>query len=574
MIDLKLKKISFNHNKFRKLGDIELEIAPRITVIAGHNGIGKSTILGLIANGSQYTKDSIRSYFDKSFKADFSELFHIDLERELVEEKKDRPYIYLTYKVNLKEDIELITKVCSVSRQGEDRPRIIPRTDSIDVKEKGDFLKKAAIGDAAKMPIPTIYLGMSRMSPIGEYEPDHVVIKKVRESIHEEDQMYIAEKTKQIISTDLVEDPDIISHDFKFSKKSSKVPEYQHHSLSISLGQDSLSSIITALASFKKAKRELGDNYPGGILLIDELDAGFHPIAQTKLLALFKKEARALNLQIIITTHSLTILKNILSVPSNQKEVGKILDNVIYLMDTRLPKVMMDPTYTKIKNELFLNINRELEISPPIVKIYFEDDEALFVFKKIIDYLVTNKSVFEVFGVSFDYVSLNIGTDVLIKLFNKDKYFSNVLIVPDNDVLSKSSIRELVDNTQTLIPLPQSNKTPKNICPTLRTPEAILYLFIKDKLENISDNEDFWNSGESYTTDFVEERVLTLSDSELIEPKSREKKKKWFNDFYVQRFLVDRKIIELWAEENKDVIETFKKDLLLGIEFILGSDHS
>ncbi|EPG7693233.1 AAA family ATPase, partial [Acinetobacter baumannii] len=51
---MKLKRIVFDEQGFRSLKKIDLDIAPRITVIAGHNGIGKSTILGLIANCSEY----------------------------------------------------------------------------------------------------------------------------------------------------------------------------------------------------------------------------------------------------------------------------------------------------------------------------------------------------------------------------------------------------------------------------------------------------------------------------------------------------------------------------------------
>lgn len=51
---MKLKKVIFNDQGFRNLRNLTIDIAPRITVIAGHNGIGKSTILGLIANGTEY----------------------------------------------------------------------------------------------------------------------------------------------------------------------------------------------------------------------------------------------------------------------------------------------------------------------------------------------------------------------------------------------------------------------------------------------------------------------------------------------------------------------------------------
>ncbi|MEK5755542.1 AAA family ATPase [Acinetobacter variabilis] len=76
---MKLKRIVFDEQGFRSLKKIDLDIAPRITVIAGHNGIGKSTILGLIANCSEYNDN--KTLLNKSFRADFSELFFLDYYR-------------------------------------------------------------------------------------------------------------------------------------------------------------------------------------------------------------------------------------------------------------------------------------------------------------------------------------------------------------------------------------------------------------------------------------------------------------------------------------------------------------
>lgn len=50
-----LKSLAIERPAFRKLKDLTIAFAPRITLIAGHNGIGKSTILALVANGSGLT---------------------------------------------------------------------------------------------------------------------------------------------------------------------------------------------------------------------------------------------------------------------------------------------------------------------------------------------------------------------------------------------------------------------------------------------------------------------------------------------------------------------------------------
>lgn len=55
MPSIKVRKITFEEPPFRKLGKMTIPFAPRVTVIAGHNGIGKSTIMALVANNSGLT---------------------------------------------------------------------------------------------------------------------------------------------------------------------------------------------------------------------------------------------------------------------------------------------------------------------------------------------------------------------------------------------------------------------------------------------------------------------------------------------------------------------------------------
>ena len=111
---LTLEEIEFGEKQFRNLKEIKIPIAKGITVIAGHNGIGKSTILGLIANCSGEQK--VKSLFGKTFRSDFQEIFHLDYHYDyevyLKENKSTMPKVHLKYNY---QDICNYVKSCSVS---------------------------------------------------------------------------------------------------------------------------------------------------------------------------------------------------------------------------------------------------------------------------------------------------------------------------------------------------------------------------------------------------------------------------------------------------------------------------
>lgn len=106
---MKLKKITFDNIGFRNLHNLNIDIADGITVIAGHNGIGKSTILGLIANCSEYTEH--KTLFNKAFRSDFSEIFILNYEEDFNSREYGPSTADLIYKLDSCE----ITKRCSVS---------------------------------------------------------------------------------------------------------------------------------------------------------------------------------------------------------------------------------------------------------------------------------------------------------------------------------------------------------------------------------------------------------------------------------------------------------------------------
>lgn len=312
---IKLTKISFSTLPFRRLGGLNINIAPRVTLIAGRNGVGKSTILALAAGASGLTKggEKAKSYFGKLPQAHVEDILKLSYKRDFIKSDESKPYIDLYYRFGPED----FSKRCNVSGS-EDRLRVVPRNEPKGDRDVGGI----SIPPDGKVPLPTIYLGMMRVLPVGEAEPHTLEVSK--SNMHPLDETLLAEFIDRVIPIGLIsKNHSSTKQSVKGTKKLSLHPEYDgYDSTNVSLGQDSLSSIATAIASFNKLKRDLGQAYHGGLLVIDEIDAGFHPHAQLTLLQELKSEARRLQIQIIATTHSLTMLEALHGEIFNEKYKG------------------------------------------------------------------------------------------------------------------------------------------------------------------------------------------------------------------------------------------------------------
>ena len=558
----------------------------------------------MIANCSGLSKGE-KSFFGKVFQSNFQEAFHLDYFQDYDNyhingtKKADTPKVTVQYHVETNQDgsfIEL-NKICAVSIQKhaikerlyknhmikvledkhidpnhsldlEDvdnnslssssepliniwRLRIIPRTQQLPNTPEIEVLDEKLKG-AGKMPIPTLYLGMSRMTPIGEFDAE-LIDKKTIRKMNGEDKNFIVNSFKDVLYFD-ESDNEITAHSFSSSKKSSYLPSFPYHSFTVSLGQDSLSSIVTALASFNYLKRTSPQTYSGGILVIDEVDAGLHPRAQEKLINLLHTQARKLNLQIILTTHSLTVIKTILS---KNEHPGKKVNDVVYLQDSNFPRIMENPTYTKIKNDML--VLAPLEDKPETIKLYFEDDEALFFFKQILKYknIIHDK---DYFGKELELISLSVGCNILLDLHKGDSYFQSVILIPDNDVFSSESNRKTIEENPNICPLPNDSTFTDNTRHTERNPEMILYRFLQRKLEGHNDN--FWKQMPgAYTSDYVRDRVMTLTSNS-----NRDENKKWFQDNV--NFIEKSGIIEKWCGENEKQVDMFLERIVEAVNIV------
>ena len=327
----------------------------------------------------------------------------------------------------------------------------------------------------------------------------------------------------------------------KHTGKLSMHPTYVHDSRCISLGQDSLSSIATAVASFRMLKRQW-PNYPGGALIIDELDAGFHPHAQGRLVAALKSAAKQLDLQIIATTHSTKMIEAVH--PDGDGNINSP-DSVVYLMDTSNPTVATGASLA--------NILDDMSLTPPslptkkirkALKVYFEDDEAAAFFNKLMDQKV-KRNVNKTLGVRIDPMPLGVGCTSLIALNKKDKYFDTVVIVVDAD----SPVRGNPAQVAHVVKLPGGvDGSGKGL-----SPERTIHSYLSDLVSNPAAHVDAWNflHGKMITADQI--RTHFLDGAWSME--NRVAAKTWWAN--KAQLLEQFEVIELWKSQHSSLVNAF-----------------
>ncbi|KKL00289.1 AAA family ATPase [Rheinheimera mesophila] len=552
MAAYKLVSLKITPPPFRKLSELEINFAERITLIAGHNGIGKSTILGLVANGSGLTERTYTSYTGKTYQGNLNEIIYIDYETELANvENPPRPV--LLYDL----EGEQFEKRCALTKRTipstKSRPverhevRVVPRNVSGEpytIPATG-----VTIGDSSKVPIPTLYLGMTRMLPIGESNQD-MIESDIDTAINQDDAKFINDFVNAVIGVSKQSGPTgITTQGIRGTSKKSKHPVYAHSAKSISLGQDSLSSIATALASFKKLQREWSD-YPGGLLVIDEIDAGFHPHAQKKLIRKIASCARSLKLQVVATTHSLSLIEDIH--PENNPVGGNGVspDKVIYIWDSRNPKVA-EISLQGIRDDMNLTAPEEPVNTPKSkLKVYLEDPEADLFFKKLLTPAL-RKKVKEATGRLLQHIPIRVGCDNLQGLQKYDPHFKTVIIVVDAD----SSIKQQGGKVpQNIVKLPgASASSGKGL-----NPEQTIFSFIKDIVDNPGAHQETYSAllRKNITADQLTEHLLN-GDYNITD---RDSSKKWMNQRL--KHITKWNLIELWLKENPQKVEKFNSDFL------------
>lgn len=518
-----IEKIIFN--KFRCAENLELRIGKTLTIIAGQNGTMKSTLLACIAQpfGIERGKenDSFNSEtLDKckivndAFKTQINKIFKLSAEFDIPGEHDFDVYFSEDLPTNIFYENPLKVK----SFKAEDRT---PPIRIVAGKNRG--------AGKGNIPIPVIYLGLSRLFPLGESN-----LEKKDIILTDKEEKFLYKNYRKIL-LNYGEEYKNINQISKNNIKTLGISTINYDWQAISAGQDNVGKIICTILEFKRLKENFKDNYVGGILLIDEIESTLYPKAQQELVKFLNKQCQDLKLNIVCTTHSLEIIKECIE---NEDIKNHIIINFLDKTYGKLTCKNLSTFEDISKNLLVLPRNNEKENLLKI-KIFTEDLEGEWLLKKII-----NKD----FEEYIDIVPLGLGFDEIAKVAYKLSEIKEGIVIYDADVKKRyaqsgnsSDFKRNMDKNKNYLFFPGENSIEEDFLKILKnTPES---------------KNEFWTKCNNDT------KQLALSTLEEFKLEDRNDRKKWFNNERKNYGKDGYVILEEWKKIYKKSINNFNEEL-------------
>lgn len=450
----KLKKLHIK--KFRALEDLQINIGERLTIISGKNGTSKSSILGIVAQVFTFRKDYFtdqtignQTITGRKFESLPEDHFRLSDTFDPPKSMDVEFFLFDGYsKKDTQADLQLITRTTTDNK-------IVPRAQ---VRKNTTIDNKQT---SRSFTHPVIYVSLDRLMPIalrGEYETIDY------EYINENKREFIALSNKLLNKTST----HTTSTHGQIHSTVAHGDNYDHNS--VSTGEDNAGQIIMAIMSFKKLKAELGNDYKGGLLLIDEADAGLFPAAQLSLIEILREKAGELQLQVIITTHSPTIIEHVYELSSKFRSYYKNL----YLTDSFGGIIAKeDWDWQRIYADIHLKTTPiSKTVSIPKINLYFEDREGFDFYSHLLNLNKIKKH----FNALAD-ITLGCGNYKNLIENGVLEFSKNSIIILDGDVEGFNSFKTVV-----LLPSPLA-------------PDQLIFEF----LYNLPASHTYWQNQRGFT---------------------------------------------------------------------------
>ncbi|KRN75637.1 hypothetical protein IV73_GL000126 [Weissella kandleri] len=563
---MKITLSKVNIKKFRNINNMTFNVGRKITMIIGHNGTGKSNILALLSSASGTPKNLFdsKSKLLGKMQPDYSDYFSISSAEDF--SKYDASIEYSNY-----DNSENFTRKLDFKTDDDTRAsHIVPRTQkspSTDKKISDAILRLQKIYPNVKketrLPYPTKYISLARVFPRGQDKLD-VVNKK---SLPDEMKKMYSCWYNRVLRDSISENGYLTDTKKGTSSHRYEMPIKNAATESISTGQDSLSEIISALLEFWIIKDD--PKYEGGVLAIDEFDISLHPDAQERLLDLLNELSETLNIQIFLTTHSISAVKFFNKLVNTG---GTDNYRLLSIINRDAPMVDDHPDYYSILSNMYLDST----IYKPKVKIYTEDKAGEKLLRLAVDAFNIEYPEEYIDLNSFQIIPLGLGKLQLQTLNEIDDNFSKSIILLDGDgrFEHNSDEEKMVANWDTIRGEynPEQHKTTRNlssnevILPTGFAPEALIFHIMYNYVEN--SYQPFWSdlirAGKfQWNPDIIRKDFL---DIEFTKKRTFQKMKKDpESNAYLFKFANDTQLLQFWSNEsdyNKQCIHTFGQSLI------------
>ena len=381
-MDDSLNKITQLHIKhFRGFENQKLDVGDAVTIIFGKNGTSKSTLLGMIAQPFYFSSKKQTKYTSdygadnggvinavqingKPFEAKYSDIFRMSETDEQAHGNQKYEYYLKIIGKNVRfaeplsghSEMLLVQSQFSQETSQKKRFRLVGGGTS-HYRGTGNF------------PHPVIYLGLSRLYPMALSNLDEN--KEIH--ISDDEKAWFDEQYRTVLSLPELHGQLSTSFPKQVNKPPYLLPNARECNYkSVSAGQDNTGQIISAILSFRRLKKQMGQDYKGGLLLIDELGATLHPSAQKNILRFLCHFAKELDIQIVATSHSLVILRE----SFYSKNSGAV--NVVHItrpynsLLCKIANIEDGKGYCRIKKDFFNEYESDIDRLP----VLLEDNAA------------------------------------------------------------------------------------------------------------------------------------------------------------------------------------------------------
>lgn len=552
-----------DYRAFQK--EFNMKLSKNVTVIAGLNGIGKSTLLAILTNVGELKK--YKALNGKFFRGEFSDVIMYDKNNDTV---GDKAKIYFS---DLPSSPSNFNVVKELAFRASIQKRIIKIPKYVKIKGHNTYEKKVTKKEIAryrlipkksknrnnerKVTWPSFYMGLSRLTPIGEN--DSAIPKKIPNEISAK----IITNHKSILSEkEDFKNASIANFDIGTKFPKANITAQSYGFASNSNGQDNTGQILETVYSFENLKKEMedkGDEYIGGILAIDELDATLHPAAQKKIFDWLLKKSEELNLQIVFTTHSITLLEHASKLQADNNNRDKIKINYLHSFADNPGKVIVkenpNPNYYKYDlQQTYSNIPNHL----PEVFVLSEDSITRWFAKSLIKF-ANNIELFQM-----NWLNVNISWSHLLNLYDSSpSSFSNFLILLDPDLNfddeHDSDLKLYMKEHFTAFQV-NSSKSNVFVLPGHKSIENMMwdYLHSFSSTASIFDDPLLISSGINYDS-------LRIIDSRFQNDKNH---KQWFKE----NGSLMNVIIKYWIRDNEKDVRCFVGILLSAYKRIISNE--